>query len=140
MLKVIGLFPEGKQKFGIQNIYLGSRDGMEIEKFSSLVYYKGPTLIIVRTTSGRICGGYTSKNWDAGRNKPVVDTNAFVFSVDTNTKYLPTNGGDKGIWLHPTGICFGCCILDVSSDTILNDTNEGRCYVGANRYYNIEGD
>jgi hypothetical protein len=119
---------------------LGSRDGWEIAKFRELIFKKGPTLIIVKTTKGRICGGYTSKNWDADKNRPVFDTDAFVFSVDTNTKYLPTNGGDKGIWPDPNGIIFGSCILDVRSDNKLNDTNEGRCYVGAGNNYNIEGD
>jgi len=90
---------------------LGTRDGWEIAKFRELVYNKGPTLIIVKTTKGRICGGYTSKNWDANGCRYVADADAFVFSVDTNTKYLPTNGGDIGIRPDPSGICFGNHIL-----------------------------
>ena len=61
-------------------------------KFREHVFNKGPTLILVKVTNGRICGGYTSNNWD-GSDKWVSDTNAFVFSLHNNTKYTPTSTG-----------------------------------------------
>jgi hypothetical protein len=97
-------FPESKRKFSLKRIYNGTRDGWEIAKFKDLVFNKGPTLIIVKASSGKVCGGYTSKNWDASGNKQVGDPDAFVFSVDLNTKYLPTNASSYGIHLDPTGI------------------------------------
>ncbi len=119
---------------------MGSKDGWEIAKFGQLVYNKGPTLIIVKTTKGRICGGYTSKNWINSKGGLVDDADAFVFSVDTFTKYLPTNGLGKGIYYYPDGICFGNDVLTVKSNKKLNDTNGGYSRLGASSYYNIEGD
>ena len=70
------------------NIYKGSRDGWEKVIFASRVFDKGPTLIIVKSTTGAIFGGYTSKNWAASGGF-VKDTDAFVFNL--NTKYTPSN-------------------------------------------------
>jgi hypothetical protein len=56
-------FPESKRNFKIENIYNGSRDGWGIGIFKQKVFNKGPTIIILKTTEGAICGGYTSKNW-----------------------------------------------------------------------------
>ena len=133
-------FPEGKRKFGLKSIYNGSRDGWEIGKFRDLVFNKGPTLIIFKVDNGRICGGYTSKNWDANGNRKFGDPDAFVFSVDLNTKYLPTNASSYAIHPDPKGICFGNCILLVRSSNKLNDANIGYCRVGTDRRYNIAAD
>jgi hypothetical protein len=59
-MKIISYFPESNRVFTVKNIYKGSRDGWEAGKFAKLVNNKGPSLIIVRTSKGRICGGYTS--------------------------------------------------------------------------------
>lgn len=42
--------------------------------------YQGPTLIILKTTEGAICGGFTSKNWDS-TGKFTEDNDAFVFNL-----------------------------------------------------------
>ena len=57
-------FPESKRNFKVENIYNGSRDGWETAVFREKVFNKGPTLIILKTSEGAICGGYTSKNWE----------------------------------------------------------------------------
>ena len=124
-------FPESKRKFSLKRIYNGTRDGWEIAKFRDLVFNKGPTLIIVKVDNGRICGGYTSKNWDADGNRKVGDTDAFVFSVDLNIKYLPTNASNLGIWVDPKGISFGNCLLKVRSENKLNEINKGFCVFSA---------
>jgi hypothetical protein len=58
----LSYFPQEKRNFNIKNIYNGSRDGWEIAKFKEKVFNQGPTLIILKTTNGAVCGGYTSKN------------------------------------------------------------------------------
>ena len=73
-------FPDSKRNFKIENIYNGSRDGWEIAVYKEKVFNKGPTLIILKTTQGAICGGYTSKNWD-GSSKYTDDIDAFVFNM-----------------------------------------------------------
>ena len=47
----------------IVNIYKGSRDGWSKEVFGKKVFNQGPTIIILKTLKGVICGGFTSKSW-----------------------------------------------------------------------------
>jgi hypothetical protein len=129
-------FPESKRNFNIENIYNGSRDGWEIEKYRKKVFKKGPTLIILKTSEGAICGGYTSKNWD-GSNKWTDDIDAFVFNM--THKYIP-NDTKKAIYTYSYGFWFGNAILLLTSDTTLNKNDEGRCLTGKHRGYDIEGD
>jgi hypothetical protein len=63
-----------------------------------------------------------------------------VFSVDLNTKYLPTNASSYGIHPDPKGICFGNCILLVRSGNKLNDANIAYCRTGTAYGYNIAAD
>jgi hypothetical protein len=129
-------FQESKRNFKIENIYNASRDGWETKKYRERVWNKGPTLIVLKTTEGAICGGYTSKNWD-GSNKWTDDIDAFVFNM--THKYIP-NDSQRAIYTLPYGFCFGNWILRVTSTTTLNKHNEGRCYTGKDRGYDIEGD
>jgi hypothetical protein len=34
-----------------------------MEEFKSKVFNKGPTLVLIKTSKGEICGGYSSKSW-----------------------------------------------------------------------------
>ena len=65
----------------------------------------------MKATTGRICGGYTSKHWD-GKDKCVRDDDAFVFSLDNNTKYTPSDY-EKAIYTRSDGFEFGNFILSV---------------------------
>jgi hypothetical protein len=100
------------------------------------VFNQGPTLIILKTTEGAICGGYTSKNWDGSR-EVTDDIDAFVFNM--THKYIP-NDRKKGIFTWDNGFSFGNFILGVTSFTTLNKHREGYCLTGKDRYYDIEGD
>jgi hypothetical protein len=92
-------FPESKRNFKIENIYNGSRDGWHFTEFAKRVFNKGPTLIILKTSEGAICGGYTSKNWD-DRGNWTDDIDAFVFN--TTRKYI-SNDSQKAICTSPRG-------------------------------------
>jgi hypothetical protein len=83
-----------------------------------------------------VCGGYTSKNWD-GSDKWTDDIDAFVFNMIQ--KYIP-NDHQEAIHTRPNGFEFGNGILFLTSDSKLNDHNQGCCYTGNYRYYDIEGD
>ncbi len=129
-------FPQDKRNFKIQSIYNGSRDGWETAKFKDKVFNQGPTLIILKTSEGAICGGYTSKNWD-GSNNWTDDIDAFVFNM---TQRYNCNHTQKAIATQPNGFKFGGSILLLTSETALNGHNQGWCYTGKDRYYDIEGD
>ena len=128
--------PEHKRNCKITNIFNSSRDGWEIASYREKVFNKGPTLIILKTTQGAICGGYTSKNWD-GSSKFTDDIDAFVFNM---TQRYNCNNTQKAIYTDSDGFCFGNGILYLTSSTTLNGHNEGGCYTGKDNYYDIEGD
>jgi TLD len=75
--------------------------------FKHKVFNQGPTLIILKTTEGAICGGYTSKNWD-GSHKWIDDSDAFVFNLTHRYNCINTQ---KAIHTDSNGYCFGNCIL-----------------------------
>ena len=71
-------------------IYKGSRDGWTKSKFHELCDRMGPTITIMKTKAGAICGGFTMRDWtsdDYGEYKS--DSCAFVFRVDTKATYSP---------------------------------------------------
>jgi hypothetical protein len=117
--------PGTKRNLKIKNIYNGSRDGWVKEVFRRNVFNKGPTLIILRSSDGAICGGYTSKNWD-GRREFTYDIDAFVFNM--KYKYEICDHA-KAIYTWSNGFMFGNNILRVSGD-VLNKNNRGWCWTG----------
>ena len=69
-------------------IYKGSRDGWTMSKFHELCDNMGPTLTIMKTKVGAICGGFTMQDWTSdGESKS--DSYAFVFRLDTKGTYSP---------------------------------------------------
>jgi hypothetical protein len=129
-------FTESKRNFKIQNIYNASRDGWETRVFKERVFNKGPTLIILKTLYGAICGGYNSKNWD-GSDEWTDDIDAFVFNM--TQKYIPNNSR-IAIYNKSNGFMFGNGIIRVTSDGTLNQHNVGYCETGKAHGYDIEGD
>ena len=119
----------------VTNIFKGSRDGWSKEVFGLKVFNQGPTIVLVKTKLGAICGGFASKGF-AASGSYTNDNAAFVFNL--NEKFIPSNY-DKAIYLRDDGFEFGDNILAVAGDQ-LNGNNEGCCYVGTDRYYNISGD
>jgi hypothetical protein len=135
-LKIISFFPEAKRNLKLQNIYNGSRDGWETAIFTQKVFNQGPTLIVLKTTQGSICGGYTSKNWCGSSGCYTDDIDAFVFNM--THKYIPNNS-QMAINTRDNGFRFGECILELTG-TILNQHEKGWCCTGKKYGYDIEGD
>lgn len=99
----------------------------------------GPTLIIIKTSEGAICGGFTSKSWDnIGQSYEVYDGLAFVFNM---TQKFKCNVWQKAITRCNNGFCFGQNILAFNSYPELNSKNSGMCKIDKNGGYDgIEGD
>ena len=65
----------------VTKLYQATVDGFSKEKFYAKSIKKGATMIIVKTTTGRIFGGFTKTSWDkSGSFKH--DNSSFIFSVD----------------------------------------------------------
>lgn len=92
-------FPEDKRNFMVANIYKGSRDGWKKENFGQYVYNQGPIIILVSTTLGGICGGFTSINIFPGEGFK-KDNEAFVFNL--KEKFSPVNF-DNAIFMRNNG-------------------------------------
>ena len=61
-------------------LYQGSRDGFLASNFHSRCDTKPNTLIIVKSTSGNIFGGFTSAQWKSTGSYE-YDSKAFIFSL-----------------------------------------------------------
>jgi hypothetical protein len=120
----------------VTNIFKGSRDGWSKEVFGLKVFNQGPTIVLVKTKLGAICGGFASKSWTGSGEEYANDNAAFVFNL--NEKFIPSNY-DKAIYHRNRGFMFGNGILIVIGDQ-LNADNGGYCKVGTDNYYNISGD
>jgi hypothetical protein len=96
----------------VLNIYKGSRDGWSKEIFGQKVFNQGPTIVLVKTKLGAICGGFTSKSW-GGNNVYANDNAAFVFNL--NDKFIPSYY-DGAIRLRNDGFEFGCGVLSVEGN------------------------
>ncbi len=93
---------------------------------------QGPTLVLVKTKLGAICGGYTSVNFLSSGGY-TNDSTAFVFNM--NQKYIPSNN-TIAIYNTSNGFEFGNNILSVKGSP-LNGENKGRCNVGKENFYDI---
>jgi formate/nitrite transporter FocA (FNT family) len=54
----------------------------EASKFHQLCDRKGKTVTLITTSTGNICGGFTSVSWASGYNY-ATDKEAFLFSLDS---------------------------------------------------------
>ncbi len=61
-------------------IYRGSEHEFTRKSWVDLCLDKGPTLTVIQAMSGRIFGGYTSKNWNNNDGSYIEDENAWIFS------------------------------------------------------------
>jgi hypothetical protein len=93
-------------------------------------------LIILKTLEDKICGGFTSKNWEDW-DRYMSDADAFVFNMDE--KYTPTNN-DYAIYTYSDGgFRFGDEVLRLACDP-LNVVDGGYCNLTSDSYYNIKKD
>ena len=68
---------------------------------------KGPTISLIKATTGRTFGGFTSQEWDGGSGYK-KDPHAYLFSVDNQAIFYVTQNNDKAIFCnYGYGITFG---------------------------------
>ncbi len=65
----------------VTKLYQATVDGFSKEKFYDKSIHKGATMIMVKTTTGRIFGGFTKTSLDKGDSYK-HDNSSFIFSVD----------------------------------------------------------
>ena len=78
----------------LELVYSGKKLGFCSEDFH--IYFDNivPTIALIRTKKGNRFGGYTSQIWK-GENEFKYDPTAFVFNLDTQTKYKIQPGQEK---------------------------------------------
>ena len=135
-------------------LFRGTKHGFDSNSFYNHIIFKKNTLTLVRTSLGKVCGGFTTQNWHVvgGFKK---DDNAFLFSVDrkmkfpvrspfqaiyTNSNYMITFG--QG---HDLYIASGCnknqisySNLNVTYDASRIPANEVKSVLGGAYNFKVE--
>ena len=89
-------------------LYKAKRDGDKSEIFHSKCDNKQNTLIIIKSNTNKIFGGFTTQLWN--HSGYVNDPLAFVFSIDKQKIYniIDNKNGENAIYGHNSyGPCFG---------------------------------
>lgn len=82
--RAIKKFIQGKL-LSTELVFDTAADGDTIDAFKNKVEGLSPTLLVVKTDTGAIFGGYATTPWK--KNGPLSDYNSFVFSLNPNKKY-----------------------------------------------------
>ena len=123
-------------------IYRATVDGDSSINFTSKCKDYAPTISIIKLENGRIIGGYTTVPWIVEDKAYVVDSEAFIFSIDSKEKYeLKKNLNGKYAIYHSLNrycCCFGYCGDDLAvGDKFLKDQNS-YCSGNEDEYYSFE--
>ena len=108
---------EEEQEKEFKLLFKSSKDGDLLKIFHEKCDNKGPTIIIIKSSNGKIFGGYNPLSWDES-NKFKNDSNTFIFSLDTKAKYIIEKEEQKkySIFCGKNAIGFGggfdICIKD----------------------------
>jgi len=83
------------KKLGVV-LYAASKDGDKSSDFHSACDNKGPTVVIVETTTGVVFGGYSNENWSYGGW--VRSSHSFLFQIRPNVRKCPIKYSPHGIY------------------------------------------
>jgi hypothetical protein len=81
-------------------LFRASRDGWTPRDFHRLCNDQGATIIFMKTSKDKVCGGFTTIPWgDLGGYKPVIEgqDHCCLFSVDSQTLY-PVKDLQNAVW------------------------------------------
>ena len=117
-------------------IYKGSRDGWTYGKFHEFCDRMGPTLTIMKTKAGAICGGFTMQDWTSNHEWK-SDSCAFVFRLDTKATYKPKDQSYAIFCSSTYGPRFGNDALSLCNNP-MNGSGNGRCYVDIDGEYDTK--
>jgi len=106
------------KKLGVV-LYVASRDGDKASDFHGACDNKGPTVVIVETTTGVVFGGYAGVAWES-KSEWGRSSNSFIFQIRPNVKkypiihpqyavthnadYGPTFGGGHDIYISTSAL------------------------------------
>jgi len=99
-----------------ETLYVASRDGQSSSNFHKACDGKGPTLVIVLTTTGNVFGGYAASSWHSsskytsaptsflfrlrpGMRHYTVKKGRETYSMYGNSGYGPTFGGGHDLYI-----------------------------------------
>jgi hypothetical protein len=89
------LAEEGFTVFASQLLFRASRDGWRARDFHRHCDGRGRTLVLVRSTTGHLFGGYASKSWES-RGKYAAAPSSFLFCLTAaNGNSVPAKMGMK---------------------------------------------
>ncbi|TNV80144.1 hypothetical protein FGO68_gene11162 [Halteria grandinella] len=111
-------------------LYRGSVDTFRVSAFHTKCDYKSNTLSIIKTTEGKIMGGFTTQTWDHSGEKQ--DNQAWLFNIDAPTIFRFKQGSGQAIGaLSSYGPAFGS-----GYDLIIYDNCNSNCnsYVSGSSY------
>jgi hypothetical protein len=98
----------------IRLLYRGSRDGFSAIAFHRRCDFQGPTLTLIRSSTGAVFGGYSAVDWDSKSEHKLDDTRtSFLFTLknphDTSPMRFPLkgDGGNAILCLPRYGPSFG---------------------------------
>ena len=114
-------------------VYRRSSNGASYSAFHTAVDDKGPTLIIFKTNTGEVFGGYTPDGWSSSYSGYRNNNNAFLFNLTSDRKatpYYPQNSIYSNSGHGPT---FGG-----GHDIYLNNSMDGG-YFNVHSYNSIDG-
>ena len=127
LIKLCGFRDQDKWKM----LYRASKDGFSAANFHTKCDGQSNTLTIIKSTNGKIFGGFTTKSWSQNAGF-VADPEAFIFSLTNNqnksTKFKCINPQYAIINNASYGPIFGQSELLICSDS--NISNSSICNLG----------
>ena len=111
-------------------LYRGSRDGWRCSDFHKRCDNQGPTLVLVKSSKDKCCGGYTSVSWQSSGGFK-RDEKAFLFSLDELVMFSPVKPASAVMHAKDKGPSFGCLSLTLWQEP-LNGKKHGWCSTDVN--------
>lgn len=78
-----------------ETLFVASEDGDTAKQFHSACDAKGPTVVIIETTTGNVFGGYTDLAWSSA-NSYASSSNTFLFRLRPSMQHYDGKKGKEG--------------------------------------------
>ena len=144
---IFNYIKENDKTFSFNNLnllYRGSRDGDRTSTCHKLCDNKQNVLIIIKSSKGKIFGGYCKIGFKvSSKNEYKIDNNCFLFSYDLKKIYPVIENKEAICYI---GIEFGLCFSGslVFYDNFMNNKNSNicggtLCFKGLTTNYEMNG-
>jgi len=94
---------------------------------------KCPTLVVIKSNTGYIFGGYVTSAW-IPNNTNIKAQNSFIFSLNQRQKYYASsqsnsiiNGGTRNNNTDNIMLKIGCCDIQIRHNCMSNNQNKTNC-------------